>query len=468
MRLLPPRPAAAVLATVLCVLATLVLVAVPATAAPPTGLSLTSRAGFAGADAPLAVRLLADDGTPVAGASVLVERRDDGTWRRVAVVVTDEQGLASTSATRRRDPARNVFRATYAGDDTHDAATARTTSAIRPRAGAVTLTGPAKVVDERSVRLRVVSRTVAGEAVPGVVRIERAVTGEPWRSVRSVRTDPRGVATFTVTPRVDSRWRARTTAQPWVTGDLSHVLGIDNLPPGEPVVLPPGAPRPRVQLPPQPRATARGAHPVITPIPDGVWADMTGRSWHSGCPVGRSGLRLLRINYWGYDGYRYRGEVVGATGAIDNFARALGRMYAARYPIRSMYRVDRFGWSERVRGADDHRSMAAGNTSGFNCRWVVNRPGVLSPHATGRSLDVNTWENPYHSATGWVPNTWWASRSHARVAWRSRDHGVVKIFLRSGFSWTYGSGDSQHFDAHASSGRTIAPSPRACGGFVCH
>ena len=42
--------------------------------------------------------------------------------------------------------------------------------------------------------------------------------------------------------------------------------------------------------------------------------------------------------------------------------------------------------------------MAAGNTSAFNCRDVTGRPGVRSPHSYGRSLDLNTWENPYRSA----------------------------------------------------------------------
>ena len=31
--------------------------------------------------------------------------------------------------------------------------------------------------------------------------------------------------------------------------------------------------------------------------------------------------------------------------------------------IRAMYREDRFGWSRRLQGANDYRSMAAGNTS---------------------------------------------------------------------------------------------------------
>ena len=94
--------------------------------------------------------------------------------------------------------------------------------------------------------------------------------------------------------------------------------------------------------------------------------------------------------------------------------------------------------------------MRADNTSGFNCRSVVNKPSVMSPHARGRAVDINTWENPYRSATGLVPNTWWASRSHPRIAWRSSSHAVVKIWRAHGFKWTYGTVDSQHVD-----GRTL-------------
>ena len=82
--------------------------------------------------------------------------------------------------------------------------------------------------------------------------------------------------------------------------------------------------------------------------------------------------------------------------------------------------------------------MAAGNTSAFNCRDVTGRPGVRSPHSYGRSLDLNTWENPYRSARGLVPNAWWQSRSHPRIAWRSRTHPVVRIMARHGLRWTYG------------------------------
>jgi hypothetical protein len=140
-------------------------------------------------------------------------------------------------------------------------------------------------------------------------------------------------------------------------------------------------------------------------------------------------------------------------------------MYNREFPIRSMYREDRFGWSGRVRGANDYASMAAGNTSVFNCRDVVNRPGVRSPHSYGRALDLNTWENPYRSARGTVPNRWWQPRSDPWVAWRSRAHRVVQIMAAHGLRWTYGLGDTQHFDAMAGNGRYLAR-PLGCDG-VC-
>ncbi|MDO9457754.1 M15 family metallopeptidase [Nocardioides sp.] len=449
-------------------LALLALAVTPARAADPAALSLTTTGGYADEAAPLAVALLAADGTPLVGASVVVERRVGGAWTALATVVTDEAGAATTSTPRSRTAADNVFRASYAGDGTHDPAAVTATSRLARRTGVVTVGGPVKVVDERTTTVKVVSRTSTGTPVSGWVRVERSASGQAWKTFRTVRTDDRGRASFVVRPRTDTRWRAVTKASDWVTGDRSPAHRVDNLPPGSPVRLPRGAPSPRVKVPAQPRATTRGAHPVVTRIPNGVWASMVGRSWHTGCPVGREGLRLLRVNYWGYDGYRYRGEVVAATSAIDNMARALTAMYDGRFPIRSMYRVDRFGWSGRLNGADDYRSMAAGNTSAFNCRDVVNRPGVRSPHASGRALDVNTWENPYRSATGLVPNSWWQGHSHPRVAWRSRSHPVVRLFLRAGFRWTYATGDSQHFDAVGSNGKVAVPSARACGGFVCH
>ena len=439
----------------------------PATAAEPTTLGLAATGGYAGAQVALTGTLTTSSGDPVVGVTVTFQRRAGATWTPIATAVTDDAGVASAAATRSRDADTNVFRVTYAGDTTYDPAVSPARrSALQRRPSVVTVGGARNVVDERSAVLRIEWRTRSGEPVAGKVLLQQR-DGRRWRTVRTVTTGSQGRADIRVSPRVDTRWRAVAPRLDWVASDRSPVHRLDNRPSGTPVRLPRAAPKPRVKVPPQPRATGQGARPVVSRIPNGVWNNMTGRSWHRGCPVGRSGLRLLRINYWGYDGYRYRGELVAAAGAVDNMARALSAMYAGRYPIRSMYRVDRFGWSGRLQGANDYRSMAAGNTSAFNCRSVVNRPGVRSPHSYGRALDVNTWENPYRSATGLVPNSWWQPHSHARVAWRSRSHPVVRIMLRNGFRWTYGTGDSQHFDVGGgASGRYALPAE--CRVVVCH
>ncbi len=459
--MLPPR----LLGLLVGVLAgaLLALTPLPAQAA-ASELTLTLPKGYAGERVDVGVRLV--DEAPVAGATVAVWRRVHGGWRRIGSVVTDADGRGSISVLRLRSAADNVFLARYAGDGTHAAAdTGPRTLPLAKRTSVVTLSGPRRVVDERAATLRVEWLTAQGEAVAGAVRVLRRAPGGQWRQETTLRTNGDGRARLVVRPRVDSVWRVVAQGRDWVTGDLSGDLAIDNVPPGDPVRMPKGAPRPRVKLPRQARAVGSGPNAVVQRIPNAVWRSMAGRSWHAGCPVGRAGLRLVRVNYWGYDGYRYRGEVVAATGAADNMAGALAAMYRGGFPIRAMYRVDRFGWSKKLKGANDYRSMAAGNTSAFNCRDVVNRPGVRSPHSYGRSLDVNTWENPYRSATGLVPNSWWQSRSHPRIAWRSGSHGVVRIMRNHGFHWTYGLGDTQHFDVGGGARKMLPP---ACRDTVCH
>ena len=359
-----------------------------------------------------------------------------------------------------------MWRAVYAGD----AAYAPSSSGPVPitlvrRTSILTVSGRRSVVDGRRVRMAVVWTTEHGTPVSGRVTVHRRKVGEGWTPWRTVRTDERGRAVIRVRPRVDMRWLASVPRQDWLEGARSAVHRIDNLPSGVPVRMPRAAPRPRRSLPPAHRAVGRGAHAVVRRIPDRVWRQMTGVTWHTGCPVGRAGLRLVRINYWGYDGYHRRGELVAAVGSARRIAHALAAMHRRKLPLRALHRVDRFGWSHRLQGGDDYASMAAGNTSAFNCRDVVGRPGVRSPHSWGRSLDLNPWENPYRSSHGWVPNSWWVSRSHPRVAWRSYRHAVVALMARHGLHWTYGRSDAHHFDATSGNGRILIP--RGCGRTDC-
>ncbi|HEY0952698.1 hypothetical protein, partial [Nocardioides sp.] len=217
--------------------------AAPATAmtgsrATPSELSLQADAAYAGAETTLRVELTGGGGEPVAGAPVALERRTSQTWTSIGTVTTGDDGRAGQAVRLSKVRGDNVFRATYAGDDTHDPATAQRQVELKRRASRVVVSGPDEVVDGRSVRVRVRWTTAGGEPVAGTVKVFRSLAGGPWRKVRVLTTDRDGHAALTTRPRQDSRWRAQAVRQAWVEGDRSSVHRIDNLPPGTPVRLP--------------------------------------------------------------------------------------------------------------------------------------------------------------------------------------------------------------------------------------
>jgi hypothetical protein len=65
----------------------------------------------------------------------------------------------------------------------------------------------------------------------------------------------------------------------------------------------------------------------------------------------------------------------------------LEKLFKAHYPIQRMRLVDAYR-------ADDDRSMAANNTSGFNCR-KVSGSSHWCEHAFGRAVDLNPLRNPW-------------------------------------------------------------------------
>ncbi|GGM04461.1 hypothetical protein [Nakamurella endophytica] len=100
----------------------------------------------------------------------------------------------------------------------------------------------------------------------------------------------------------------------------------------------------------------------------GIDAALAGRmrtSWHTGCPVPLDELRYLRLSYVGFDGRAHQGELVVDRAVVDDVVTAFGRLYRQGFPIRSLRLVDDFG------GSDD-ASMAADNTSAFNCRRTTS------------------------------------------------------------------------------------------------
>ena len=161
------------------------------------------------------------------------------------------------------------------------------------------------------------------------------------------------------------------------------------------------------------------------------------KSWHRGCPVPLRSLRLLRLSYVGFDGRARTGRLIVHADAVVAVRRALRSLYAARFPIRQMRLIDAYD-------GDDDRSMAADNTSAFNCRRAAGS-AHWSAHAYGRAIDVNPRENPMILGGHAYPAN---ARRSGPGAIRGGDV-VVRAFSRAGWSWggRWTSPDYQHFSA---------------------
>jgi hypothetical protein len=165
-------------------------------------------------------------------------------------------------------------------------------------------------------------------------------------------------------------------------------------------------------------------------------------SYRAGCPVGPSQLRHLRLSYWGFDGKRHVGSLVVRDRVARDVVAVFRRLYAARFPIRRLRKVDAY------RGSDN-ASMAADNTSGFNCRFVSGTTR-WSQHAYGEAIDVNPVENPYvYRGTARPPaGARYVDRSRARPGMAVSGGLLVRAFAAVGWQWGgvwRGSPDYQHF-----------------------
>jgi hypothetical protein len=165
-------------------------------------------------------------------------------------------------------------------------------------------------------------------------------------------------------------------------------------------------------------------------------------SYRSGCPVAPAQLRLVRVSYRSFDGRTQVGAVVVNRRVARDIVSVFRRLYLAGFPIRLMTPVSAF------RGSDD-ASMAADNTSGFNCRRAVGGSG-WSEHAYGTAVDVNPVENPYVLGGRALPAAGRAYlvRSRVRRGMAVRGGVLVRSFESIGWGWGgrwTGSPDYQHF-----------------------
>ncbi len=155
-----------------------------------------------------------------------------------------------------------------------------------------------------------------------------------------------------------------------------------------------------------------------------------------------SRLRLLTLDFRDFSGTRRTGQLVVNAQAVDEVVAVFRSLYRERFPIRSLRLVDEYG-------GDDDRSMAADNTSGFNCRGVVGSSG-WSQHAYGLAIDVNPRENPYVYGGQVLPpeGAAFTDRSDHRRGMAYRGSALNRAFAAAGWTWggAWRNPDYQHFD----------------------
>jgi hypothetical protein len=140
-------------------------------------------------------------------------------------------------------------------------------------------------------------------------------------------------------------------------------------------------------------------------------------------------LRYVTVSHWGFDGAVHDGELVVHRDEAADVVSVFRRIFRARFPIRRMALVDDYG-------ADDDASMAANNTSAFNCRPAVGSSS-WSEHAYGLAIDVNPVQNPYVNGSTVLPTSGepYVDRSGRATGMIQDGDAVVRAFAAIGWEW---------------------------------
>jgi hypothetical protein len=191
-------------------------------------------------------------------------------------------------------------------------------------------------------------------------------------------------------------------------------------------------------------AGASGGAPAFRASVSAVRLVELRHSYRPACPVGPAELRTVRVSHWGFDGRVREGALVVHRRVAADVVAVFRDLFAARVPVRRMRPVS-------VYRGSDAASMAADNTSAFNCRRTVGGSGGWSRHAYGLAVDVNPVENPYVLGGRVLPPAGraYVDRRHVRPGMAVPGGPLVRAFERRGWRWggRWRDPDYQHFSA---------------------
>jgi len=182
----------------------------------------------------------------------------------------------------------------------------------------------------------------------------------------------------------------------------------------------------------------------VTPLQGPLLQKVRRFTWHEGCPLSPEELSAVRVPYWNFAGLRAEGLLIVNRNLAKEVAEIFDDLFRHHFAIERIEPVEEFGGS-------DERSMAANNTSAFNCRDITGQRGKFSNHSWGRAIDINPLTNPYVKGDRVLPEGGRAylDRTVAHPGSILAGSFTVRLFERHG--WTWGGSwpdrqDYQHFE----------------------
>ncbi len=178
---------------------------------------------------------------------------------------------------------------------------------------------------------------------------------------------------------------------------------------------------------------------------NGVSASDVWASYRTGCPVAPSQLVRISFPFYNMQGTVDQGSVVLAASAAPAVIETLRQAYSEHFPFRLVTPIEAFGGS-------DVSSMAADNTSAFNCRTVTGNPRKISQHSYGNAIDFNPYENPYVTSSNVYPfgSDTYLSRSVVRPGMIVEGGVIQWTMTQLGWYWgaKFATPDYQHFSSN--------------------
>ncbi|MCR5776681.1 MAG: M15 family metallopeptidase [Lachnospiraceae bacterium] len=186
----------------------------------------------------------------------------------------------------------------------------------------------------------------------------------------------------------------------------------------------------------------------VSEIPDDLWYFMQNKTYKENPNIKREDLRYLKVLHKDFNNVTKVGEIICNKAIAGTLKDIFLELYQNGYQIEKIILPDYYG-------ADDETQMRDNNTSAF-CYREVKGTSVISKHAMGLAVDINTFYNPYCKIKqGGKLYAQPATAADYCSRTKVFDHKIdktdlaYKIFTKHGFEWGgdwKSCQDYQHFE----------------------